>query len=87
MVRDGGQNLKFLSHNATFSTRSTERQILSVCNTIFTCVFTIEMAMKAVANGFVLGHNNYFSDNWNRLDGTLVIISLIDGAITMFAGI
>ena len=44
------------------------------------------MAMKAVANGFVLGHNNYFSDNWNRLDGTLVIISLIDGIITMFAG-
>ena len=45
------------------------------------------MAMKAVANGFVLGHNNYFSDNWNRLDGTLVIISLIDGIITTFAGI
>ncbi len=45
------------------------------------------MAMKAVANGFVLGHNNYFSDNWNRLDGTLVMISLIDGVITTFAGI
>ena len=69
-----------------FPFRSTERHILSVCNTIFTCVFTVEMAMKAVANGFILGHNNYFSDNWNRLDGTLVIISFIDGIITMFAG-
>ena len=69
-----------------FPFRSTERHILSVCNTVFTCVFTVEMAMKAVANGFILGHNNYFSDNWNRLDGTLVIISLIDGIITMFAG-
>ena len=34
--------------------------------------------MKAVANGFLLGKNNYFSDNWNRLDGTLVLISLVE---------
>ena len=43
--------------------------------------------MKAVANGFLLGKNNYFSDNWNRLDGTLVLISLVDGVIRMVAGI
>ena len=42
--------------------------------------------MKSVAVGFVLGRGNYFSDNWNRLDGTLVLISLLDGLITAFAG-
>ena len=42
--------------------------------------------MKAVANGFILGRNNYFSDNWNRLDGILVIISLVDSIFRMFAG-
>ena len=66
--------------------RSTERRVLSTCNTVFTIVFTCEMMMKAVAHGFIIGNNNYFSDNWNRLDGTLVIISLIDAVITMFAG-
>ena len=67
--------------------RSRERSILRACNTLFSCVFTVEMVMKAVANGFILGKNNYFSDNWNRLDGTLVLISLVDGVIRMVAGI
>ena len=67
--------------------RSRERSILRACNTLFSCVFTVEMIMKAVANGFLLGKNNYFSDNWNRLDGTLVLISLVDGVIRMVAGI
>ena len=66
--------------------RSRERSILRACNTLFSCVFTVEMVMKAVANGFILGKNNYFSDNWNRLDGTLVLISLVDGVIRMVAG-
>ena len=42
--------------------------------------------MKAIANGFIFGKNNYFSDNWNRLDGVLVIISFVDAAVRMFAG-
>ena len=49
-------------------------------------MFTVEMMMKAVASGVMFGHNNYFSDNWNRLDGALVLISLIDAVITTFAG-
>ena len=49
-------------------------------------VFTLEMLMKAIANGFVFGHNNYFSDNWNRLDGILVMISLIDAMVRLFVG-
>ena len=65
---------------------STERKLLDISNNIFTLVFTIEMIMKSVATGFVLGRGNYFSDNWNRLDGVLVIISLIDGFITTVVG-
>ena len=53
---------------------------------MFTLVFTIEMLMKSLAAGFVIGRGNYFSDNWNRLDGSLVIISLIDSFITTFGG-
>ena len=34
----------------------------------------------------MFGRGNYFSDNWNRLDGCLVMISLLDGLITATAG-
>ena len=63
---------------------STERRLLVICNHLFTMVFTMEMAMKAVAFSLVIGENCYFSDNWNRMDGTLVIVGLIDtlGRIT-----
>ena len=57
---------------------STERKLLIICNHLFTLVFTLEMAMKAVAFSLIIGENCYFSDNWNRMDGTLVIVGLID---------
>ena len=57
---------------------STERLILDICNHIFTVVFTIEMAMKAVAYSLIIGERCYFSDNWNRMDGTLVIVGIVD---------
>ena len=57
---------------------STERLLLDVCNHIFTVVFTIEMAMKAVAYSLIIGERCYFSDNWNRMDGTLVIVGIVD---------
>ena len=65
---------------------STERYILGVSNHVFTVVFAIEMFMKAIANGFMYGPDCYFSDNWNRMDGTLVIISLVDTSITAIVG-
>ena len=39
---------------------STERQILDICNNVFTVVFTIEMAFKAVSTGLIYGENAYF---------------------------
>ena len=65
---------------------STERYILGICNHVFTVVFAIEMFMKAIAYGLLLGPGCYFSDNWNRMDGTLVIISLVDATITAVVG-
>ena len=65
---------------------STERKILTTMNHIFTVVFSLEMAMKAIGFGLVLGKQCYFSDNWNRMDGTLVIVSLVDTIVSPFAG-
>lgn len=57
---------------------STERKLLNFFNHIFTIVFTLEMAMKAVAFSLIIGEKCYFSDNWNRMDGTLVIVGIVD---------
>ena len=65
---------------------STERHILDISNHVFTVVFAIEMFMKGIASGFWYGPDCYFSDNWNRMDGTLVIISLVDTSITAIVG-
>ncbi|KAK6111561.1 Ion transport family protein [Brugia pahangi] len=58
--------------------KSLERQFLTFSGYVFTVIFTIEMSMKVVANGCLLGKDAYFKDGWNILDGALVIISLIN---------
>ncbi|OZC10594.1 hypothetical protein X798_02343 [Onchocerca flexuosa] len=58
--------------------KSLERQFLTFTGYVFTVIFTIEMSMKVIANGCVLGKDAYFKDGWNILDGALVIISLIN---------
>ncbi|CAG9531711.1 unnamed protein product [Cercopithifilaria johnstoni] len=58
--------------------KSLERQFLTFAGYVFTVIFTIEMSMKVVANGCLLGKDAYFKDGWNILDGALVIISLIN---------
>ncbi|GAB0089753.1 Voltage-dependent T-type calcium channel subunit alpha [Sergentomyia squamirostris] len=57
---------------------STERVFLSTANYIFTVVFTVEMFVKVVATGMFYGHDAYFTSGWNIMDGSLVIISIID---------
>jgi hypothetical protein len=51
---------------------------LRVLGVFFVCIFTIEMLMKMVAMGFILGKGAYFRVAWNILDGVVVIVSLID---------
>lgn len=45
---------------------------ITVLDVVCTCVFVLEMVCKHM----VLGVKQYWSSGWNRLDGTLVILSL-----------
>ena len=79
---------------------STERAVLTTANHVFTAVFAAELAIKVwvehigaaaalcqvVAGGLVLGPGAYLTDNWNRLDGLLVLLSLADTGLTLLAG-
>ncbi|XP_037293759.1 voltage-dependent T-type calcium channel subunit alpha-1G isoform X2 [Manduca sexta] len=57
---------------------SKERAFLSTANYVFTGVFAIEMFIKVVASGMFYGQDAYFTSGWNIMDGSLVIISIID---------
>ena len=35
-------------------------------------------SLKAVGCCLFIGDQSYFSENWNRLDGSLVIVGLVD---------
>ncbi|VDK72768.1 unnamed protein product [Litomosoides sigmodontis] len=67
--------------------KSLERQFLTSAGYVFTVIFTIEMSMKVIANGCLLGKDAYFKDGWNILDGALVIISLINLVFELFVHI
>ncbi|XP_024872842.1 voltage-dependent T-type calcium channel subunit alpha-1G isoform X2 [Temnothorax curvispinosus] len=57
---------------------SRERVFLASANYIFTGVFAIEMFIKVVATSMLYGPDAYFTSGWNIMDGSLVIISIID---------
>lgn len=57
---------------------STERLILRISNYIFTILFAIEMVIKVVSFGFIIGDCAYLKDWWNVLDGFLVVISTVN---------
>ncbi|KAF7265662.1 hypothetical protein GWI33_020746 [Rhynchophorus ferrugineus] len=61
---------------------SPEKLFLQSCNYIFSIVFAFEMFVKVVATGMCYGPNAYFTSGWNIMDGSLVIISVVD--IIMF---
>lgn len=44
---------------------------------VFTALFTLELAMKVIAFGFMLGPNTYLKDRWNWIDLIVVITSLL----------
>ncbi|TMS36584.1 hypothetical protein L596_003717 [Steinernema carpocapsae] len=63
---------------------SAERLFLTFSGYVFTVIFTVEMSLKVIANGCLLGPGSYFKDGWNILDGTLVIISLVNVVFELF---
>jgi len=62
---------------------STERIILDTFNRTFNAVFLFEMTVKVIAWGFIYGENAYCKDAWNKLDGFLVTMSVIDFLFTV----
>ena len=44
------------------------------------------MAMKAIASGLVYGPEAYFKTGWNIMDGTLVLVSLVDALSSLLLG-
>ncbi|XP_048575597.1 voltage-dependent T-type calcium channel subunit alpha-1G isoform X2 [Nematostella vectensis] len=59
-----------------------KRQIIDISMLVFTIIFTIEMLIKLVAMGLVLGPGTYLRDGWDVLDGFLVMVSWIDIIVT-----
>ncbi|KYN07935.1 Voltage-dependent T-type calcium channel subunit alpha-1G [Cyphomyrmex costatus] len=64
---------------------SRERIFLSTANYIFTAVFAIEMFIKVVATSMLYGADAYFTSGWNIMDGSLVIISIIDLSMSLLS--
>lgn len=67
----------------TMKPDSLEREILNKMNHILTAVFTFEMIIKVVSQGFFIGKHTYLSDSWNKLDFVLVVTSLVDTAFVV----
>ena len=53
------------------------REILNVCDLIFTIIFTIELLVKVLAFGFILHRGSYMRNSWNVLDFIIVVSSLM----------
>ncbi|CAF2224645.1 unnamed protein product [Rotaria magnacalcarata] len=62
----------------SISPESCERKILIYINYIFTSIFTIEMMIKVIAHGLIIGPRTYLHTGWNSMDGCLVVISITD---------
>ncbi|KAE8744855.1 hypothetical protein FOCC_FOCC008496, partial [Frankliniella occidentalis] len=57
---------------------SRERLFLATANYVFTAVFAVEMIVKVIASNMLYGKEAYFTSGWNIMDGSLVIISIVD---------
>lgn len=60
-----------------------ERMFLTISNYFFTLIFTVEMAIKVIAKGFMFGKHAYINSGWNIMDGFLVLVSWIDLIFTV----
>ena len=51
--------------------------LIEISDIIFTIIFSIELILKVIGLGFINTDDSYLKDNWNRLDGFVVAVSLI----------
>merc|ERR1719352_959983 len=61
-------------HDPEYPNMKDIRTASCVANLTFLVIYIIEMTLKLLG----LGPAQYFKDNWNRFDFTLVVLSLID---------
>jgi hypothetical protein len=59
-----------------------------ILDVIFTFIFIFEMVLKIISLGFALDEGSYLSDNWNKMDFVIVILSIIDlqGILSRLSG-
>ena len=50
------------------------------------CIFAAEAVLKVVANGLVAHQGAYLRDSWNRLDGVIAVIGIVDEALAHLGG-
>lgn len=60
----------------------TQRKISDYFDYVFTIIFSFEFMLKSISQGFALAQNSYLKDNWNRVDFIIIILSIIDSAIS-----
>jgi hypothetical protein len=52
--------------------------------TVISIAFVLECLIKVIVMGFYWGEKTYLSDNWNRLDFTLVLFSFVTWYFELF---
>ena len=52
--------------------------LFDICDLIFNLIFLIEASFKIIALGFAFDEGSYLRDNWNKIDGLIVICSFIE---------
>lgn len=65
---------------------SQQRLFLSVANNVFAIIFAVEMLLKIIATGMFCGRDAYLKSGWNIMDGSLVVISIIDYSLKILSG-
>ncbi len=67
--------------NPLMDPNGSEAFVLYVLDVIMTTIFTLEMAIKIIATGLIIGPGTYLRDGWNVLDGCIVLISILSLAL------
>jgi voltage-dependent calcium channel L type alpha-1D len=52
---------------------TSKNAVLEILGMIFTGVFTLELVLKVIANGFIVHSKSYFREGWNIIDIIVVI--------------
>ena len=67
----------------TFDQSDLQTQVLDLFNEFFTWIFFLEMICKIIGLGF----SNYRQDSYNVFDAVIVVISLVDWALSRIPGL